>query len=184
MKRFIRLSVVAIALLSFAASANAQTEETISNQIKAEKGWFQYGVNGRIGFVDPFTSEKAIVLSGGYRFNKKNYLGLNLGFAAAEWHDDARPEDHLYAAFPFSLDYTHNFYLGKAKKHSIFLGGEVGAGLTPKVVKYDDGDEISLGYGILFVKTGLDFQLHDRLHLNLGIRVGFLALGAGVGISF
>ncbi len=181
MKRFIKLSLVAIALLSFAASAYARTDNI--DAPKADKGWFQYGVNVRTN-VMVYASEQALTLSGGYRFNKKNYLGLNLGVARAEWTDDSRGQTHPYTAVPVALDYIHNFYLGKARKHSIYLGGEAGIGCSSKTVKYEDGEEHELGYGILTLKTGLDFQLHNRLHLNLGIRVGYFSLGAGVGISF
>ncbi len=201
MRNHIKLSVIAIVLLSFAVTtARAQSDEPVTNPQgteitandihKTKKGWWQFGIGYRIGSPIIYHHEQAVVLSGGYRFNKKNYLGLNVGVAKAEdTYTDYGMHDFEYIGCPITLDYTHNFFLGKARKHSIYLGGELGGifsfGQTGKIKETDDLFMlVPLGTPIMMVKTGMDFQLYKRLHLNFGVRVGILGGQGSIGISF
>ncbi len=200
MRNHIKLSVIAIALFSFAAAASAQSSEPVMNTPeteipandtqKAKKGWWQFGVGYRIGSPIIYHNEQAVVLSGGYRFNKKNYLGLNVGVAkATDTYTEYGPQDFDYIGCPITLDYTHNFFLGKARKHSIYLGGEVGGtfsfGQTGEIKETDDIFRLEpLGIPVMMIKTGMDFQLYKRLHLNFGVRVGILGVQGSIGISF
>ncbi len=188
-----RILILAIAMLSSSFAASARSgENPVADAPKAQKGWWQFGATARIGNHFFYTSEKSVVLGAGYRFNKKNYLGMNMGVAKAgdtyKW--DGPGETFYYTACPITLDYTHNFFLGKAKKHSIYLGAELGGlfsfGQTAMYQPLQDApyEEVPLGSSITNIKFGLDFHLYKKLHLNFGFSVGVLALGAGIGVSF
>ncbi len=155
--------------------------------MKEKKSWWQFGISYRAGILNPFESERSAVLSAGYRFNRKNYLGLSTGYGRGNTYIDADcGADYDYNGIPVTLEYLHNFYLGKAKKHSIYLGGEAGGLFSweSAEAKCEEGVVHNFGAGILMIKTGMDFQLYERLHMNFGIRVGLLALGAGIGLTY
>ncbi len=184
-KHFISILIAAIAMLSFAASADAQTQDT--DTPKAKKGWWQYGVSYRAGLLNPFESENSVVLNAGYRFNRKNYLGISAGYGRGNTYIDADcGADYDYNGIPVTLEYLHNFYIGEAERHSFYLGGEAGGLFSweSAEAQCEEGTVHHFGAGIAMLKTGMDFQLHEKLHMNFGIRLGFLALGFNVGISF
>ncbi len=93
MKRLFIL--VVMGLLSWATIANAQSDSVVVNvqeetlvedyMMNEKKGRFQCGVTLRYGGTCLSSTEKAIVFAGGYRFNRRNYLGLNIGVARAEY---------------------------------------------------------------------------------------------------
>ncbi len=187
MKNLLRAVFISILLFSFASASNAQTNDVTTS----DKGWWQFGAGYRIGSPIIYHNEQAFVLSGGYRFNKKNYLGLNIGVAMAEdTYKGYGPDgDFEYIGCPITLDYTHNFFIGKARKHSIYLGGEAGGtfsfGQTGIIQETDDiFTEVPLGTPVIMIKTGMDFQIYRRLHLNFGIRLGILGAQVGAGITF
>ncbi len=182
-----RILILAIAMLSLSASAFAEND----GHVKTSKGWWQFGVSYRGGSPMIYHSEHAFVAGAGYRFNKKNYLGLNVGAAkAVDTFTGYGPEnDFEYVGCPISLDYTHNFFLGKAKKHSIYLGGEVGGtfsfGQEAEIPMLGGPNQVvQLGIPVFMVKTGMDFQLYERLHINFGARIGFLGGQGSIGFTF
>ncbi len=180
-----RILILALAIFAFAASAEAQTEK--SSTEKAQKGWWQFGVTYRNSLLTPFDTENSVVLNGGYRFNKKNYLGLGVGYGKGSAYIDADcGAEYYYNGIPVITEYRHNFYLGKAKKHSIYLGGELGALLSWETAeaKCEEGEVHHFGTHIFGIKAGMDFQLYQRLHMNFGFSVGVLALGFSAGITF
>ncbi len=201
-----RLMILAAALLAFAATASAKTEESESapsvqnienptaDAAKAREGWWQFGVTARVGNHFFYTPEAAVVLGAGYRFNKKNYLGLNVGIAHAENNITVGPgfvESFPFIGCPITAEYKHNFFLGKAKKHSIYLGAEAGflSSFGQKGVWEDsqgeyETEEHTLGEAITYLKFGMDFLLYKKLHMNFGFNVGVLALGASLGFTF
>ncbi len=200
--------IAAIALIAFASTASAQTDQpaedalnpktefpTPSDDIqKTKKGWWQFGVTARVGNHFFYTTEAAVVLGAGYRFNKKNYLGLNVGIAHAENNITVGPgfvESFPFIGCPITAEYKHNFFLGKAKKHSIYLGAEAGflSSFGQKGVWEDsqgefETEEHTLGEAITYLKFGMDFQLNKKLNMNFGFNVGVLALGASLGFTF
>ncbi len=87
------------------------------------------------------------------------------------------------------MDYIHYFPVGKAKRHSICLGGELGfISSFGQTFLYDnsngDREEVGLGGAIAVVKLGMDHPVYKRMHLNWGVRLGVLTAGVGLGISF
>ncbi len=188
-----RILILAIAMLSLSVAASAGNDENpIVKASEARKGWWQFGATARVSNHFFYTNEQSVVLGAGYRFNKKNYLGMNIGVAKAsdtyKW--DGPGETFYYTACPITLDYTHNFFLGKAKKHSIYLGAELGGlfsfGQTAMYQPLPDDpyEEVPLGSPITNLKFGMDFQLYKKLHLNFGVSAGVLALGAGIGLTY
>ncbi len=200
MKDYLRIIMLVAALFTFAASASAIEYESLTEVPSVEssedsivgakaKGWWQFGVSARYGMPMMYHNEHAVVIGAGYRFDRKNYLGLNIGVAHAEDYFSAYGRDFDYIGCPITLDYTHNFFLGKAKRHSFYLGGELGAtfsfGQTAVIKETDDlFHEESLGIPILMLKAGMDFQLYKRLHMNFGFRLGALGLQGSVGFTF
>ncbi len=181
MKRLIKVIAAIAAGLMVSAAAEAQTNETPKKFSES----LQFGVNYRIGSPSVFCSEETATISGGYRFNRKNYLGLTLGISDAEWYNDAEPADYPFTGYPIALDYIHYFPLGKAKNHSIYLGGEVGILYSNEVAKVEYGDgDVELGSEIIMLKTGMDFRIYKNLHINFGLRIGLLCGGVSCGISF
>ncbi len=193
-----RILILAIAIFAFAASAEAQTEKSslendkdvrmlFDNAPKVQKSWWQFGVTYRNGVLSPFDGEHSVVLNGGYRFNKKNYLGIGAGYGKGYAYIDADcGAEYRYNSIPVIMEYIHNFYLGKARKHSIYLGGELGAlhSWETAEAKCEEGMVHDFGTYVLGLKTGMDFQLYQRLHLNFGFSIGLLALGFSAGITF
>ncbi len=203
MKNYLKITILAVAMLSFAAAAHAQTEESVIdlNELQAQednstdfkkqeikKRWWQFGITVREGGTSPFSSEKSIAANAGYRLNKKNYIGISAGYGKGNTYIDADcAADLYYNGIPVTFEYLHNFYLGKAKKHSIYLGGEFGmfhSWETATSKCLEEEEVYDLGEGIFAIKTGFDFQIYKRLHLNFGLRIGVLSLGLSAGISF
>ncbi len=200
------LSFMVIMLFSLTAVTYAQSDSVVvsvpevDNVAKATKGKFQYGATIRYGSPYPYSHEEALVFAGGYRFNRRNYLGLNIGVSHSSVYKSAKGIDAEYIGCPISLDYIHYFPVGKAKKHSVYLGAELGTvhsfgqTYTYPVYNYnyetEEWDDVTykeegdLSAGIAVIKVGMDHPIYKHMHLNWGIRFGLLALGVGLGVSF
>ncbi len=178
MKLFSKILAIALVFVSFSSVANAQTTE------REKSGRFQFGINYRNGITGAYVDEQAVTLSGGYRFNRKNYLGINAGVSDAEYYNDADGNTYSFTGVPVALDYIHYFPIGKARNHSIFLGGEAGVLCSSKTVTDNLGEEIGMGTAFLTLKTGVDFKIYKRLHLNCGVRLGLVCAEFSCGISF
>ncbi len=208
MKRI--FSMLTILLLSLTTVVSAQSEVSmvdvqkadslVNNPVKEKKG-FQYGATLRYGGTFLFSSEAAFVLAGGYRFDRRNYLGLNVGVAyAASWVNwDTGPQGDTYWGAPISLDYTHYFPVGKSKKHSIILGAELGfiysfgqSFLYEHAGDYNaetesfetEYEEVPFGGAIAVIKLGMDHPISQKMNLNWSLRLSLFTAGVGIGISF
>ncbi len=200
------ISLVAISLLSLTIVVNAQSEVSainiqevdtlINNVAKTQKGKYQFGVSLRYGTPYSFiiTVEEGIIISNGYRFGKRNYLGLNVGVAKVtdvlRWEKDYGTYKSIkYLACPISLEYIHYFPVGKAREHAVMLGAEVGCDHSfgkSYVEKYesDTRSEKAFVNPIAMIKVGMEHPVSKRVNLNWSLNVAtLLGLGASIGIT-
>ena len=180
-----KLFVIMAALL-LTLGAGAQDKEV--------KG-LQFGVNYRAEFVNMIHSQQSANLSLGYRINKGNYVGVQSGYIfKGSTYIDADPGHYAYRGIPLRGEYTHYFMLGRARRHSIYAGVEAGG----MFVNYYNG------FGMIFdgdaripaslavnkvipyagIKTGLDFNIADFTHLQLGITLNYIGYGVSAGFTF
>ncbi len=203
------LSFVVVLLLSWTVVICAETNSivesipevnTVDNPAQEGKGYLQLGGTLRYGAPYPYSHEEALVYACGYRFNRRNYVGLNVGIARAndgvEWYNGY--QGAAYIGCPVSLDYTHYFPIGKKKKrHSIYLGAELGliysfgqsffyhgSKYNEETGRYDYvEEEVSLGSPIIIIKAGMDHPIFEDFHLNWGFRLGILSAALSIGFT-
>lgn len=178
--------LLVFAALILACSAQAQTKD--------ERG-LQFGVNYRAEFVNLVHSQQSANLSLGYRINKGNYVGLQSGYAfKGSTYVDADPGEYAYRGIPLRAEYTHYFGLGKARRHSIYAGAEVG-GIFANYYKgfgmiWDGDAQIPASLAVSKVipyagiKAGLDFNIADITHLQAGIIISYMGYGLSAGLTF
>lgn len=174
MKRLILI----IASLLLGGIAFAQTDE-----LKGFQWGVSYGQELYIGAVEHWANATF-----GYRFNKGNYLGAKTGYIFG------RPVDAKYNGIPLMLDYIHYFPLGKAQRHSVFAGVEIGNHFLKsnrgRGYVDDSGSLVVENRPVLtsefraYAKAGLDFNIADVTHLQLGFNIGYVFAGASVGFTF
>ena len=178
--------LVIMAAMLLTCSAFAQDKEV--------KG-LQFGVHYRTEFVNLVHSQESANLSLGYRINKGNYVGVQSGYIfKGSTYIDADPGHYAYRGIPLRGEYTHYFMLGRARRHSIYAGVEAGG----MFVNYYNG------FGMIFdgdaripaslavnkvipyagIKTGLDFNIADFTHLQLGITLNYIGYGVSAGFTF
>ena len=179
-------ALLALAALILAFSAQAQTKD--------ERG-FQFGINYRAGFVNWVHTQQSVNLSLGYRINRGNYLGVQSGYVfKGNTYVDADPGDYAYHGIPLMADYTHYFFLGKARRHAIYAGAEAG-GIFANYYKgfgmIWDGDAripaslaVSKVIPYAGIKAGLDFNIADVTHLQVGITLNYIGFGVSAGLTF
>lgn len=181
-------ALLALAALILAFSAQAQTKD--------ERG-FQFGINYRAGFVNWVHTQQSVNLSLGYRINRGNYLGVQSGYVfKGSTYVDADPGDYAYHGIPLMADYTHYFFLGKARRHAIYAGAEAG-GIFANYYKGFGARRDSEGKQLVRnttpvaktipyagIKTGLDFNIADVTHLQVGITLNYIGFGVSAGLTF
>lgn len=187
-KTFLSVLLIVISLTSFAKGG------------EYEFRGMQYGVSARAGIWYIYQGELEYLFSAGYRFDRRNYLGGNIGFAMGVEHDSGRLTDTDYTSLPIMLDYTHYIPLF-GSRHSLFIGAEAGMAvpLTNKTIyrrpedRNDATKKESLYYFIsgnpqsvlyLDMKLGFDFALPWKHNINLGVSVGYGCLGVNLGYTF
>jgi len=162
MKQIIAL----FAVLLISSNIYAQNEDV--------KG-FQWGVSYRLeGYVGSF--EHSAYASFGYRVDNQNYLGIQTGFIVG------RPVGDLYYGIPLHGDYMHYYAIGEAKKHSLFTGVEVGGHFIRST--YSESYPANSVDFYASLKAGLDFNMANLTHLQVGLLVGYVHLGISVGFTF
>ena len=91
-------------------------------------------------------------------------------------------------------DYTHYFFLGKARRHAIYAGAEAG-GIFANYYKgfgmiWDGDAQIPASLAVskvipyVGIKTGLDFNIADVTHLQVGITLNYIGFGVSAGLTF
>ena len=180
--------LLVFAALILACSAQAQTKD--------ERG-LQFGVNYRAEFVNLVHSQQSANLSLGYRINKGNYVGLQSGYAfKGSTYVDADPGEYAYRGIPLRAEYTHYFFLGKARRHSIYAGAEAG-GIFANYYKgfgctWDDAHKqqiynttpVNKVIPYAGIKAGLDFNIANFTHLQAGIIISYIGYGLSAGLTF
>lgn len=108
-----------------------------------EKGHMQFGA--RLDLIGiGFNSYSTINATAGWRFNRRNYLGIGTGCHLIDVYTDASPsvDNGLTASIPVYADYVHYFPL-KREKNSFYLGTEAGMTIYPgKLPTKDDDNRI------------------------------------------
>ena len=178
-----RRLLLMIAVLLISGSAYAQTGEI--------KG-FQWGVAYKQE-EGPGFMQASVNATGGYRFNRGNYLGLQSGYAFIGQGGDYE-YGGKYWGIPLLADYIHYFPIGKAQRHSLIAGVEIGGNFRryPDVViervGYAPSDVVTgPANSTLFyacVKTGLDFNIADFTHLQFALLFSYPGLGVSIGFAF
>ena len=178
--------LLVFAALILVCSAQAQTKD--------ERG-IQFGINYRAGFINWIHTQQSANLSLGYRINKGNYLGVQTGYVfKGSTYVDADPGDYAYHGIPLTADYTHYFFLGKARRHAIYAGAEAG-GIFANYYKgfgmiWDGDAQIPASLAVskvipyVGIKTGLDFNIADVTHLQVGITLNYIGFGVSAGLTF
>lgn len=162
---------------------------------------FQWGVSARAEFVNWVHSQISANLSLGYRFDRRNYVGVRTGYAfKGKTYVDADPGTYYYRGIPAIAEYTHYFPVGRTKMHSIFLGAEGGCtfahyyngfgctweeteGATQRRQVYNT-TPVTKVIPFAGVKSGLDFNIADFTHLQFGIIVSYWGYGVMAGLTF
>ncbi len=121
-----------------------------------KKGRFQYGAAFRTGKASQVTTETAVVLSAGYRL-KRDYFGINVGYGVGStFYERDCGRTYGFDGIPVTLDYIHYCLLGKAKKHSIYVGAEYGCFHSSDTVEAQCSyEKIDMGSSILMVRQVL-----------------------------
>ena len=150
-----------------------------------EEGHMQYGLRAdllRIGFNDYDTFN----VTGGWRFNRRNYLGIGTGCHVIDVYTDSDPsvDNGPTLSVPLYADYVH-YYPLKNDKNSFYLGAEAGMTIYPDKLptKNDDGRidpyySLKLGwdftlknsFGIFF---GPSLKVYDGINLSLDVGLRF-----------
>ena len=181
-------ALLIIATLILASSAYAQTNEV---------NGFQWGVSARQEIFNLSSSAASANLSLGYRINRGNYIGMRGGYVfTGHTYVDADPGTYYFHGIPAVAEYTHYFAIGKAKRTSIILGAEGGWIFA----NYYDGfgctwdnehlrqvyntDPVDKTIPYVGLKTGLDFNIADLTHLQLGIILNYVGFGVMAGLTF
>lgn len=142
-------------------------------------GRMQYGV--RIDVVSAgINAYDTYNITAGWRFNRKNYLGIGTGCHVIDTYTDADPslDNGPTASIPIYLDYVHYFPFKKHNRNSFFLGIEAGPTfyLSKLPTKDDDGrHDVFQCY-----KMGWDYTLSNRIGLFFGPS---LKVYRGLGLS-
>lgn len=131
-----------------------------------EEGHMQFGVRAdllRLGFneYDTFNA------TAGWRFNRRNYLGIGTGCHVIDVYTDAEPwvDNGPTASIPLYADYVH-YYPLKNDRNSLFIGTEAGMTIYPGKLPTKDDDNRIDPYCSL--KMGWDFTLKNRFGLFFG----------------
>lgn len=184
MKRFLLITV----LLLLTGSTFGQT---------ADKG-FQWGVSVKRELL-PGTGQYSVNATGGYRFNRGNYLGFQTGYAFTGKLNGGigkgvgGPKGKFWG-IPLMADYIHYFPIGKAQRHSLIAGIEMGAHfrhypdavtgrISPRPSDIITGP-VNYTHFYACVKTGLDFNIVDFTHLQIGLLFSYPGIGVSVGFTF
>ena len=176
-----------IAVLLISGSAYAQSGEV--------KG-FQWGVAYKQE-MGPGFMQASVNATGGYRFNRGNYLGLQSGYAFYGQGGDYEFGGQFggqYWGIPLLADYIHYFPIGKAQRHSLIAGVEIGGNFRRypdaviERVRYAPSDVVTgPANSTLFyacVKTGLDLNIADFTHLQLALLFSYPGFGVSIGFAF
>jgi hypothetical protein len=123
----------------------------------------------------------------GWRFNRKNYAGIRAGIGRGNNYSDATGYHYDFTGIPIVADYTRYLPLGKKKKHSFYVGAEVGTVLqhyTDKIY-IDDKENLSTNDSSPFIsaKLGFDFAI-SKMHIQLGTQLNLLGFGCHLGLTF
>lgn len=151
-----------------------------------ENGRLQFGVKRGFTF-GPFCGEDHNLAMAGWRFDRKNYLGLVSGLLMTEIVDDADPdnENGEVSFVPLGVDYTRYVPFRKHVDHSFFYGVVAGAGwYTDKLPLKDDNTRC---LPFFQCKLGLDFRIYKRLGVNFGLHLqasDIIGFGCDLGVRF
>lgn len=147
----------------------------------SETGNVQWALLYRYDWHNWTYTQSAIDVSAGYRFNRDNYLGFQSGYIIKSGFHSLPFNKEYYSSsprgvgIPILLDYVHYYPYGKAGKHSVYVGADIGY-----VVMFESNNTMFLGG-----KIGFDIDIGDVLpHLMVGIQANFWGLGTTVGFVF
>lgn len=131
-----------------------------------EEGRMQFGVRAdllRLGF-NKYDTYNA---TAGWRFNRRNYLGIGTGCHLIDVYSDSDPsvDNGPTASIPLYADFVH-YYPLKNDKNSFFIGAEAGITIYPgKLPTKSNDDRVDVYYDL---KLGWDFTLRNRLGIFFG----------------
>ncbi len=131
-----------------------------------EEGRMQFGV--RVDLSDlGFNAYSTLDATAGWRFNRRNYLGIGTGCHIIDVYTDAAPwvDNGSTPSIPIYADYVH-YYPLKNDRNSFYIGAEAGMTIYPdKLPTTDDDGRIDPYYSL---KIGWDFTLKNRFGLYFG----------------
>lgn len=131
-----------------------------------EEGRMQFGVRAdllRLGF-NKYDTYNA---TAGWRFNRRNYLGIGTGCHIIDVYTDSDPsvDNGATASIPIYADYIH-YYPLKNDKNSFYLGAEAGMTIYPgKLPTKNVKNRIDPYYSL---KVGWDFTLKNHFGIFFG----------------
>ena len=135
--------------------------QTVSAQYP-ENGRWQFGVQ-RGCSAGLFVVEDHYHVKAGWRFDRKNYLGLETGYKRIDVTDDADPsnENGEVPLIPLWVDYTRYVPFRHYVDHSFFYGVVTGCEIYPNQLPLKD--DHTLCTPMFQLKTGLDWRIYKRL---------------------
>lgn len=150
-----------------------------------EEGRMQFGVRVdvlRLGFNDYDTYNA----TAGWRFNRRNYLGIGTGCHVIDIYDDTDcgMGNGPIASIPLYADYVH-YYPLKNDRNSFYIGAEAGMTIYPGMLPVKNKKSRVDKYYSL--KMGWDFTLHNRFGIFFGpsLKVYYgINLSLDVGLRF
>ena len=170
--------VILLAALLFGSSAYAQSG-SLNDEVKG----FQWGIQYKqeVFGYDGFFFQASANVSMGYRFDRRNYLGCQTGYAFKAFLSGIGGPDP-YNAIPLLADYIHYCPIGKMKKNSFIWGAEAGAIFT--LYRTDTAPVYDETLPFIGLKAGVDFSVADVAHLMLALRANYLGPGVSIGFTF
>ncbi len=185
----IRLLILAMAISAATSFASAQTTFDVENPIANKyEGKLWYGAAFRTDMLYLMQEQNGAVLSFGYMFPKRHYLGLQTGWTTG-WYNEflfGTVEDKFYFhGIPVLVEYAYYIPMFRHKIASFFVGAEVGTTLPVSVRPANPETPKYVAYELMAnIKVGLDFRLFKKFNAFATFDVGFFSGAITAGVRF
>ncbi len=189
MNKAIRLFIVAAGLLAATAFASAQNAVQAENPIANKyEGKLWYGAAFRSDMLYLMQEQNGAVLSFGYMFPLRHYLGIQTGWTTGWYHEhlfETTGNKFYFHGIPVLLEYAYYLPMFKNKIASVFFGAEVGTTLPVAVRPENPESDKYYAYELMAnVKIGLDFRLFKKFNAFATFDVGFFSGAITAGVRF
>jgi hypothetical protein len=160
---------------------------TISAAQNTSMKRLQWGAEARYDIYDLNESMASGDVSLGWRFNRKNYVGIRAGFGKGSTYKDDSGSNYNYNGIPLLADYIHYFPVGKSSRNSFFIGGEAGPVFQHYTEEFKEEDQKDMSKndscpfaGFMF---GFEFAM-GKPYITIGLQANMIGFGCRLGVIF